>query len=168
VDTREQLGAEIEATRRAYHHLLAEVPESAYGQPSGNPAWTIGDVLYHMSLAPRLLGTDLKLILNFNWAYRLIPLVVPKALFNGLNARLTRFGARRPSRTFFAKAYDRAHGAALRALDTVPDSAWQRRVYYPDWDPLLSGWVTVERLFHYVGRHYESHAEQIRARLTAL
>ncbi len=167
MDTRERLRAEIEATRAAFHQLLAEVPASAYRLPSDNPAWTIGDVLFHMSLAPRLLGADLKLILTFNWAYRLIPVVVPRALFDGLNARLTRFGARRPSRAFFAAAYDRAHRATLRALDSVPEGAWQRQVFYPAWDPLLSGAVTVERLFHYVQRHFDSHAAQIRARLTA-
>jgi hypothetical protein len=38
-------------------------------------------------------------------------------------------------------------------------------VDYPDWDPLLGGHVTLERFFHYIMLHFESHASDIRQAL---
>jgi hypothetical protein len=49
----------------------------------------------------------------------------------------------------------------MRALDQVANSDFDKHLRYPDWDPLLSGEVTLERLFHYVKVHFDSHAEQI-------
>ena len=121
-----------------------------------------------MSIAPRFLGADVKMITGRNWVYRLAPILVPKRLFNWLNAVLTRHGARRLSREFLAREYDQAHQAALRALESVSEQDLQKSVYYPDWDPLLSGEVTVERLFRYIKSHFDSHAAQIRGRLAGI
>lgn len=160
---REALRQEIEETRAAFHALLAAVPDAALHLPSDNPAWTVGEVLYHMSVAPRMLGRDAKMITGQNWAFRLIPLIVPKGLFNWLNQELTKYGARRLSREFLAEEYDKAHAMTLRMLAAVADSDFEKRVHYPDWDPLLSGEVTLEKLFHYVKAHFDSHEGQLRA-----
>jgi hypothetical protein len=56
MSTREELRQEIEATKIESHKLLNSVPVEAYDLPSDNPAWTIGEVLYHMSIAPRMLA----------------------------------------------------------------------------------------------------------------
>lgn len=45
---KEELRIEILDTRRAFHALLAEIPDEALSGPSDNPAWTIGEVLFHM------------------------------------------------------------------------------------------------------------------------
>jgi hypothetical protein len=83
-------------------------------------------------------------------------------LFDRLNAKLTRFGARNLSRQFLADEYDKAHRRTLEALSQVKDEDLQKSLEYPDWDPLLAGTVTMERLFHYVKVHFDSHEEQIR------
>ena len=75
---------------------------------------------------------------------------------------MTRFGARNPSPEFLAQEYDKAHVLALKALAEVNDDEFSKKVDYPDWDPLLSGEVTLERLFHYKKVHFDSHAGQIR------
>ena len=62
MSTREKLPLEIEATKMAFHKLLDSIPVEAYDLPSDNPAWTVGEVLYHMSIAPRMLGKDVKMI----------------------------------------------------------------------------------------------------------
>jgi len=162
MSTREELKREIESTRQAFHELLNSIPEKAFDLPSDNPGWTIGEVLYHMSIAPRFLGSDVKMITRQNWAYRIIPVIIPKALFDWLNLKFTKFGARNVSPEFLAQEYDRAHASTLRALDQVSDSDFEKHVHYPDWDPLLSGEVTVARLFHYVKDHFDSHADQVR------
>lgn len=52
---KKELANEMEKTRRDFHHLLDSVPEALYHHPSDNPAWTIGGVLYHISLGPTAL-----------------------------------------------------------------------------------------------------------------
>lgn len=159
---RENLRLEIEDTQEAFHQLLESIPDKAFGLPSDNPAWTIGEVLYHMSIAPRMLGTDVKMILNQNWFYRLIPAIIPKRLFDWLNKILTKFGARNLTREFLASEYDKANSATLKALNEVREIDFQKKLNYPDWDSLLSGEVTLERLFHYNKLHFDVHAVQIR------
>lgn len=161
MDNRQRLREEIEATRQAYHRLLDSIPEQAYALPSANPAWNVGQVLYHMSLAPRFMVLDVQMIGGQRWVYRLVPKIISRRLFDWLNARLTRFGARRISQAFLAQEYDRAHAATLRALDALDEADLARSLPYPDWDPLLTGEVTMEYLFGYIQRHFDSHAGQI-------
>jgi hypothetical protein len=158
---REELFSEIVATKDAYDRLLGIIPEKVYALPSDNPAWTIGEVLYHMTIAPRYLIKDVKMILRQNWFYRLIPTVVPRNLFDWLNKHLTRYGARHVSRDFLANEYEKAHQATLKALAEVDDMDFEKSFVYPDWDPLLTGEVTLEKLFHYVKAHFDSHAQQL-------
>ena len=162
---RDELRLELIETRNNFHALLAEIPDAAFSQPSDNPAWTIGEVLFHMSLAPRFMTTDLRMILTRPWLARLFAAVVPAQLFNRLNDIYTRFGARNLNRIFLQDQYDKAHQRALKALDMLQDNDFQKKVLYPGYDPQLSGDVTVERLFRYLKLHFDSHARQIRERL---
>ena len=56
---KEELAQELEATRQDFHHLLDSVPEVFYHHPSTNPTWTIGDVLYHITLGPTALRFEI-------------------------------------------------------------------------------------------------------------
>jgi hypothetical protein len=161
MDNRQRLREEIEATRQAYHRLLDSIPEQAYALPSTNPAWNVGQVLYHMSIAPRLMVLDVQMIGGQRWIYRLVPKIIPRRLFDWLNTHLTRYGARRISQAFLAQEYDQAHAATLRALDALNEADLAQSMPYPDWDPLLTGEVTMEYLFGYIRRHFDSHADQI-------
>jgi len=162
-----ELQYELEATRLAFYELLAHVPDEAFQLPSGNPVWNTGEVLYHMSVAPRMIGADVRMITGQNWIYRWLAALVPKRLFNWLNARMTRFGARHMSREFLAQSYDRANEVACQALDSIPEGDFDRALDYPDWDPLLAGEVTLARLFHYLKLHFEHHAAEIRDQLAS-
>jgi len=159
--TRERLHQEIEATQQAFHSLLDSLPDGAFSQPSSNPAWTIGQVLYHMSIAPRLMILDVQMISGKRWIYRLLPYLMPKRVFNWLNVRLTRYGARHITRQFLSDEYDRAHTTILQVLDTLSEADFAKSLPYPDWDVLLSGEVTMEYLFGYIKRHFDSHKIQI-------
>jgi hypothetical protein len=136
--------------------------------PSDNPAWTIGEVLFHMSLAPRFIVTDLKAIISRPWLAKIFLALVPDTLFHRVNERFTRYGARRLSRMFLAEQYDKAHARALRSLESLQETDFQKSVQYPGYDPLLAGVVTVERLYRYIKLHFEAHAEQIRKRLDGI
>jgi hypothetical protein len=159
-ETRESIRDELESTRRAFHRLLDLLSDQDLQVQSLNPAWTVREVLYHMSLAPRNVPNDLVLIRRLNRIPK-----IPPGPFNWLNMRLTKYGARHATKKYLAEQYDRAHVKTLRALESIQDDEWQRVVDYPDWDPMLSGYVTIERLFRYITLHFESHAQDIRLAL---
>ena len=165
---KDELRLELIETRDNFHALLAEIPDTAFSQPSDNPAWTIGEVLFHMSLAPRFMTTDLRIILTRPWLARMFAAFVPVPLFDRVNDFYTRFGARNLNRRFLQEQYDKAHQRALKALDALQESDFQSSVLYPRYDPQLSGYVTVERLFRYLKLHFDSHAGQIRERLDGI
>ena len=160
---KEELVQEMEITRRDFHHLLDSVPEALYHHPSDNPAWTIGEVLYHMSLAPRFMTADLRMLIGQAWAAKFIGIFVPKSVFDKLNEHFTRrWAAQNMTREKLLRAYDNAHKNTLHALERLNEDDLGKSVKYPDYDELLSGVVSVEKLFHYIKIHFDSHAEQIR------
>ncbi len=161
MDTRERLRQEIEATRVAFHQLLDSIPEAALSQPSDNPAWNIRQVLFHIAIIPRYMIVEVVMIRKQVWLYELLPRLIPKRLFDELNARMTRLGARGMTRQRLAEAYDQSCQAAFRALNTVPEADFDKHLNYPLWDPLLYGDVTIEYLFGYIKRHFDSHKAQV-------
>lgn len=165
---KDELQTELVQTRDAFHALLAEVPDEAFSRPSDNPAWTIGEVLFHMSLAPRFMTTDLRIIISRPWMVKIFAAFVPKSLFDSLNAFLTRFWSRNLDRKFLADQYDRAHERAFKSLENLKEEDFQKSLDYPGYDPILSGEVTVEKLYRYMKLHFEAHASQIRERLDGI
>jgi hypothetical protein len=130
--------------------------------PSLNPDWTIREVFYHMSLAPRNLPSDVRMIRHLKRVPKM-----PAGPFNWLNSYLTRRGARNMDKAALAAKYDEAHARTMEALESVKDEEWSFGVEYPNWDDMLSGYVTLERLFQYIRRHFDTHAEEIRAALNS-
>lgn len=161
MDTRERLRQEIEATQVAYHCLLDSIPEEALSRPSDNPAWNIRQVLYHIAIIPRFAIIEVVMIRKQVKIYMLLPRLIPKDLFDWLNAHMTRLGARGMTRRRLAKTYDKPCSAVLRALDSVPDADFNKHLFYPLWAPLLAGEVRLEYVFGYVKRHFDSHAAQV-------
>jgi len=163
---KEELAQEMENTRRNFHHLLDSVPEAMYHHRSENPAWTIGEVLYHISLAPRFLTADLRLIIGQAWIAKVTGVLIPKTLFDKLNEYFTRRWANRNmTREKLGRAYDKAHENAMRSLESLNEEDFSKLLEYPDYDELLTGVVTVEKLYRYTKIHFDVHAEQIRKRL---
>jgi hypothetical protein len=156
----QQLRIELEETRQAFHDLLEDVSESDYDKPSLNPEWSIGEMLYNISLAPRVLPLDLRLIRYLKWVPKL-----PAGPFNRLNIYFTKRGGRNATKELLAATYDKAHNETVKALESVKDDEWSLGVEYPDWDPMLSGFITLETLFHYIKRHFDSHEKDIRSAL---
>jgi hypothetical protein len=143
--------------------LLDSVPEALYPHPSDNPAWTIGEVLYHMSLAPRFLTADLRLILGQEWLAKSIGALIPKSLFDRLNEHFTRrWASRNMTREKLRRAYDQAHDNAIGALSKLSEGELGKSLEYPEFDELLAGVVSVEKLYRYITIHFKVHAEQIR------
>ena len=84
---RDQIRSRLEETRQAFHSLLNKITDEDLNKPSLNPAWTVREVLFHMSFAPQNLPLDVWLIRHFNWVPN-----IPAGPFNRLNVYLTRRG----------------------------------------------------------------------------
>jgi hypothetical protein len=159
-DIHEQIRSELESTRGSFNVLLDEISVEDLIKPSFNPARNIAEMLYHLSVAPRDLPSDVRLIRHLKWVPKF-----PAGPFNLVNIYFTQRGARNTTKESLVEANDQAHALTLQALESVQDDEWEIGVDYPDWNPLLGEDVTLERLFHYIKLHFESHASDIRQAL---
>lgn len=157
ISIKEVLRQELIETNRQYHELLRSVPIESYSVPTSNPAWNIAEVLFHMSLAPRYISADVVFIRKFSWIPK-----PPAFLFHALNEWMTKKGAKGATPQYLAEKYDEAHERMMMSLNTISDEEWGKGADYPGWDSLLSGYVTLERLFHYPGEHFGAHAQEIK------
>ena len=153
-----QLRQEIVETQQRFNELLERIPETLYLQPSDNPAWNIGQVLYHMSIAPRFMVTDVAMIMRSPRAVQNLISFFPQRVFDWLNMRMTQRGAKRPTPEYLRAEYDQAHDRVLALFDTLDESDFKMSMHYPGWDPMLQGEVTLAELFGYIKRHFEAHA----------
>jgi hypothetical protein len=115
-------------------------------------------VLFHITLALRLLPSDVRMIRGSGWAPKL-----PAALFNWLKDAYTRWGARRLNLETVDAWYDEARDKVLALVETMEDGEWEKGAEYPDGDPLLSGYVSLERLLRHPALPFRSHAVEIRS-----
>ena len=162
---REDLITELEATRRDYHLLVKSVPEEAYRSPSANPAWSIGDVLYHITLGPPAVRVEIWIILHAGWLFSTLLNNRTAGIFNWGNALFARHPKHiAPAR--LTQAYDRGHAGLLASLRKMREDDLSKSIKYPEaFVGELAGVVTVERLLRYIRGHFEVHAGQIRGRL---
>jgi len=154
---REQLREEIEATRLAFHALADELRPEDWHKPTSNPKWDVGTMMFHMTVATNYLPADVAMIRRLN-----VVIYPPAFIFHAFNEFVTRNGARRYSLDTIKVAYDKAHKQTIKALDSVKDDEWSKSAVFPGYDPMLKGRVTIKDLFHYVSRHFELHAAEIR------
>ncbi len=157
---REELAQELESARLGFHHLLDAVPESFYPHPSDNPAWTIGGVLYHITLGPPAVRFEIGMIHRVPWVFKALTPTTSR-IFNRGNALLARDPAR-ITRQRLARAYNKGHAGLISSLERLREADFARSVVYtPEFVSELAGEVSIERLFRYIKLHFEAHAEQI-------
>jgi len=157
----EELAHEMEITRQNFHHLLDSVPETFYSHPSDNPAWTIGDVLYHITIGPLALRFEIWMIRHANRLFQLAMNDLTSTIFNRVNTLFAR-QPKRIARQNLGKAYEAGHAGLISSLKRIRESDFQKSVIYPkSFVAELAGEVSVERIFRYVKEHFDTHAEQI-------
>ena len=162
MNLKEELINELEMTRKAYLHLVKSVPEEFYGHPSANPAWTIGDVLYHITLGPAAIRTEAWMIRHAGWLFSALLNDGTAGIFNRGNALFARHPKRITPQKLI-KSYENGHSGLLTSLEGMQDADFNKSVRYPaSFVTELAGVVTVERLFRYIKLHFEIHASQIR------
>lgn len=158
---KEELAREMEDTRRDFHHLLESVPEALYNHPSDNPAWTVGDVLYHITLGPPALLFEMWMIRRTGWLYQALLNDLTSSIFNRVNALFAR-RSKRITRHSLIRAYEAGHAGMMSSLKRIREDELKKSIIYPkSFIAELAGEVSIERIYRYVREHFEIHSEQI-------
>jgi hypothetical protein len=158
---KEEITSDLEAARQNFHHLLDSVPEASYVHPSTNPAWTNGDVLYHITLGPPAIRFEIWMIHRVPWMFKALNDTTSK-IFNWGNALFARH-PKRITRQGLIKAYEAGHAGLMSSLKRMDESDLARSVIYPKaFVSEVAGVATIERLFRYIKLHCEIHAGQIK------
>lgn len=153
------LHAELEATRQAFHSILATLTPADWSRPSLNPAWTIGEMLWHITGYLFMIPQQLAWLQTGTFPDQ--TQLSAEDLNHG-NIHQTRAGAQSQSFGSIAQAYEEGHAATLVALQRVCDDEWQIGVRMPDMGPTFTGeYRTIEALFRYHARHFAEHVAQI-------
>lgn len=151
--------SELEITRQAFHALLALLAPEDWDRPSHNPAWTIGELLWHITSYLLVIPQQLIWLQTNTFPD---PFTASADELNAENEQQTREEARGHTVSSIAQTYEAGHAAALAALDRVRDDQWQCGVQLPDMGPTFHDeYRTIEGLFRYHGRHFAEHAPQI-------
>ena len=150
---REEIRAELEATRAAFLELLAGLSDADWRRPTRNPAWAVGELLHHLVWSLEQLPREVASARRGKGMFNL-----PPFLRDPLGALYTRFGARQQSLTTIARRYDAAYTAVMQTLDEVQDDEWQRGA--PFWG---EGFISIEGLFRAQAHHLAEHRGDILA-----
>lgn len=162
----ESLLAVLDRAHEEYKILLESIPESDYTLPSGNEAWMVGDVLFHITLGPRAIALEAWMILHARGLFQFGMNILPSQAFNWGNALFARRDSRVLNRSRLANGYAKGHAALRSVVRRAREESLSQSVIYPnEFVAELAGTVTVERLVQYTLGHVELHAEQIRAGL---
>jgi uncharacterized protein (TIGR03083 family) len=153
---RDDLLAEIEATRAAFLALLDRLPPDAWDRPSRNPGWTVGELLFHIAAG---VGTT---PWNARAATEGRDVQVDWGQIDRTNQTSVQEKAHGATRYGLRELYEAGHAGTLAALEAVPHDAWGRSA-------LLYGGTrwTVEDCFRYVARHFREHAADVEGPATS-
>lgn len=156
-----EIEQELDETHRRFIDLVESIPEADYDLPTDNPAWTVGDILFHITLGPRAIALEAWMIVHARGLFEFSMRHFPSRLFNAGNAWFGRQG--RVNRQGLLKAYGQAHAVIKSGLRRTREEDLVKSVVYPaDFVSDLAGEVTPERLFRYVTRHFEEHERALR------
>jgi hypothetical protein len=151
-DQKAALRQELEATRTLFFDLASQASADNWKNQSGNPAWTVGQVMGHIVMIFSAIPWKMERLRKGKGAPGL-----PKFLFDPLNALSTRMGTRKYTPENIRSKYDDAHEKALQTLDGIQDHEWAFSAKF-----FGVHQVTAE-LFHYHAKHVREHEPDVRA-----
>lgn len=156
IPDRESIRVELEATRQAYHDLVASISPDDWKKETANPGWRVGQILWHLA-----------------WGASFFPKGVeqcrkgkarnpPTWIMNPLNKLITRISSRKATPQSVLEKYDANHARILACLDGVRDDEWGKGV-----KPLgaFGVYKTIESVFRSVTFHFKEHELDILAGL---
>ena len=148
---RAAIRAALAATQAAYHHLLDSLNDTEWRQPSGDPAWTVGEQLAQaadeLALVPRSVAAA-RTGRDFS---------PPQArgVTRAINTRTTRQMVRHATPESVRAKYDTAYQAVCTALDAVAEEDWQRGATF------FGEYQTVADVFRRVPTDFAGHAAAV-------
>lgn len=116
---RAALRAELEATRAAFHRLLDEAAGERWRAGSPSSAWTVGEVLVHLTWALEQLPQEVEMARRGKGMFNM-----PQWIADPGSYWIIRWQARKADPASLRRRYDAAMDATIAALETVPDSDW--------------------------------------------
>jgi uncharacterized damage-inducible protein DinB len=148
--TREALRTELESTRSHYHELRNSLSEEDWKKKSGNPAWNVRQLMWHLAWAGGFTEQGVESCRKgkgFN---------PPNWIADRLNTLITRIGSRGATKQSVGEKYDEAHQKVIASLDGVQDDEWQKsaRVFNRD--------MTIEKTFRDHIEHFTEHEADIK------
>ena len=114
-----------------------------------------------MSTSPRIIKSFLKKYTSESTRFNYVSKAITGPLIQKTNEILLRTRGHRITRWLIAEEYDITSTLVLELLDTVSDNDFGKTLTIPEMDPLLSGQVTIEDIFHYVKKHFHAYRGQI-------
>ena len=141
------LRAELEAAREMFHVLIHANGKTQWRQKSPSSAWTIGEVLVHLTWALEYLPKEVQSALRGKGMFNM-----PGWLGDPLSYWYIRWAARSAAPEAIIQRYDRAMDAAIQLLDTIKEDEWARGAnFYGE------GFHSVEDLFSTPASHLREH-----------
>lgn len=160
-DARIARRANIELTRQKFHWLIRTIPEAALTQLSKDPAWTNGELLMQMCMAPRVMMSNLSHAVDGSWIYPPVLRWLPGPLRRKLNEIYIRSTARTATHLSFIIEFDKTCLFALKLLEERWEQDLETPTVISNGDTLLSGKVTVKEVFDYLPSYFDIHSKQL-------
>jgi hypothetical protein len=150
------LRSDLERTHAAYRDLIAEIPDDRWGATSGNTAFTVGQLAWHIASG---LDFGAELIEN---AHKGKQTTIPSFLMP-LGYKINEFRIKRRSKAATRDSvladYDRDHARLIRLLDEVTDA--ELAIVKTNYAMTQS----VAEMFRTPVDHFAEHAPEIRSAL---
>lgn len=144
---RTKLRADLEATRAAFHRLLDAAAGERWHAKSATGAWTVGEVLVHLTWALEQLPQEVAMARRGKGMFNM-----PKWIADPGSFWIIRRQARKSDPQSLRRRYDAAMAAVLAALEAVPDSDWGLGARFYG-----HGFYTVADLFATPAEHLAEH-----------
>jgi len=147
--TREAIRAELETTRSQYHELRNSLSVEDWKQKSGNPAWNVRQLMWHLAWAGGFTASGVESCRKGKGSNP------PNWIADAANTWITRIGSRGATKKSVGEKYDAAHQKVVASLDTVQDDEWQKsaRVFNRE--------MTIEKTFRDHVDHFKEHEADI-------
>jgi uncharacterized damage-inducible protein DinB len=149
---REALREELESTRTLFMELADLTDESNWNNQSGNPAWTVGQVMGHIVVVFGAIPWKMERLRKGKGAPGL-----PKFIFDPLNSISTRLSTRKYTPDNIRQSYEDAHQNALATLDGISEDEWKLAASF------FGEHQDTSELFHYHAKHVREHEPDVRA-----
>jgi hypothetical protein len=149
---RDTLRDELEETRTLFMELADLTSEHNWNNQSGNPAWTVGQVMGHIVMIFSAIPWKMERLRKGKGAPGL-----PKLIFDPLNAISTRISTRKYTPDNIRQSYEDAHQNALATLYDIQEHEWDLAASF------FGVRQDTSELFHYHAKHVREHEPDVRA-----